>query len=76
VRSHITLQQVDAIALYSASAEDRETVVCFLDFQEIKELSRKTQKPVTERLESKQPAQSESQNALSCRLETTGKNSP
>jgi hypothetical protein len=51
---------VDVIALYSASAEDLEIVVCFFDFQEIKELSRKTQYPVTDLLESTQPAQSKS----------------
>jgi len=67
---------VDAIALYSASAEDLDTVVCFLDFQEIKELSRKTQYPVTDLLESTQPAQSESQNAFICKLKLTGKNNP
>jgi hypothetical protein len=43
VRNHTTSQQVDVIALYSALAEDQETMVCFLDFQEIKELSRKMQ---------------------------------
>uniref|UniRef100_A0A7N0TK53 Smr domain-containing protein n=1 Tax=Kalanchoe fedtschenkoi TaxID=63787 RepID=A0A7N0TK53_KALFE len=39
-----------ANALYSASAEDRATVGCFLLFQEIRESPSLTQKPVTERL--------------------------
>jgi hypothetical protein len=64
------------MALYSASAEDLDTVVCFFDFQEIKELSRKMQYPVTDLLVSEQPAHSESQNAFICKLEVTGKNNP
>jgi hypothetical protein len=67
---------VDAIALYSTSTEDLDTVVCFFDFQEIKELSRKTQYPVTDLLESTQRAQSKSQNAFIYKLEITGKNNP
>jgi hypothetical protein len=51
--------------MYSASAEEQETVYCFLDFQEMRESPRKTQKQVTERLESGHPVQSLSQNALS-----------
>jgi hypothetical protein len=58
---------VEAIARYSPSAEDLETVDCFLDVQDIKELSRKTQKPVMDRLVSTQQAQSESQKAFSWR---------
>lgn len=52
-----------AKARYSASAEDREVVDCFFDFQETNESPRKTQKPVTERLVSGQEAQSASQKA-------------
>lgn len=35
-------------------------MVCFFDFQEMKELTRNTHNPVIERLESVQDAQSES----------------
>ena len=62
-------QAVVAMALYSASAEDRETVACFLDFQEIRESPRKMQNPVTDLRESGQPAQSASQNPLRCSAE-------
>lgn len=41
-------EQVATIALYSALADEEETTVCFLDFQEIKEVLRKMQKPVTD----------------------------
>ena len=46
---HIT----DAKALYSASAEDRETVACFLDFQEIMESPMKMHNPVIDLLVSR-----------------------
>lgn len=45
---------VEAKALYLASTEDRETVVCFLAFQETKESPINMQKPVTDFLVSKQ----------------------
>jgi hypothetical protein len=61
------------MARYSASAEDLETVDCFLYFQDIKELSRKTQKLVMDRLVSTQPAQSESQKAFSWREQSAEK---
>jgi hypothetical protein len=41
-------QQATAMARYSASADDREMVCCFLDFQEMRESPRKVQKPVTD----------------------------
>ena len=44
--SQVTL----AITWYSASIEDRETVLYFLDFHEIKESPRKTQKPLMDLL--------------------------
>ena len=46
--SHISSHVVEAIALYSASAEDLEMVACFLDFHEIKESPRNMQNPVTD----------------------------
>jgi hypothetical protein len=55
---------VEAIALYYASAEDLETVCCFLDFQEIRESPMKIQKPVTDFRVSTQLAQSEYENAF------------
>lgn len=67
---------VDAIDLYLDSAEDPDIVCCFLDFQEIKEDPRKTQKPVMERLVSKQPAQSASQKALRRKSDSAEKNKP
>lgn len=70
--SHVTL----AILLYSASAEEREAVVCFLDFQETRELNIKIQKPVTDLLESGKVAQSAFVNSyISIKLDM-GKNKP
>ena len=54
-------QAVKAIALYSASAVDRATTLCFLDFQEIGELPRRMQNPEVESLVAGQLAQSLSQ---------------
>jgi hypothetical protein len=67
---------MDDIDLYSDYAEVLEIVSCFLDFQEIKEEPRKTQKLVIDRRVSKQPAQSASQNALSLKSESVGKKRP
>jgi hypothetical protein len=61
--NQVISQQVEAIALYSASAKEQDTVVCFFIFQDIGELSRSTQYPVTERRVSLHHAQSASQNA-------------
>ena len=58
---------------YPASADDLETVCCYLDFHEIKESPKKTQKPVTDLQEFGQPAQFESQNAFNCKDEDVGK---
>lgn len=55
---------VVAILMYSASAELLETVLCFFDFQEIKEFPNLMQYPVTDFLESIQDAQSASQKAV------------
>uniref|UniRef100_A0A803PYV5 Uncharacterized protein n=1 Tax=Cannabis sativa TaxID=3483 RepID=A0A803PYV5_CANSA len=37
------VQAAFAMALYSASTEERETVCCFLDFQDMRDLPKKTQ---------------------------------
>lgn len=67
--SHTTSHVALAIDLYSASADDLDTVCCFFDFQEINESPKNTQKPEIDRRVSGQVAQSESQNVLSVRLE-------
>ena len=69
VSSHVAL----AIALYSASAEDLETVCCFLDFQDIKELPRNTQKPKMDLLVSGQVPQSVYVKTLSWTWASLGK---
>jgi len=53
-----------ARARYLASGEERETVVCFLDFQEIREVPRSMQRPVVDRLVIGHEAQSESLKAF------------
>ena len=65
-----------AIARYSASAEERDTMVCFLAFQETNEWPKKIQKPVTERRVSEQVPQSASEKALSWREEEEEKKNP
>ena len=70
--SQVTL----AMALYSASAEERDTVCYFLDFQEINESPRKTQKPLIDLLVSGQVAQSESTKAFNCIEDVEGKKTP
>ena len=74
--SHINSQTTDAIALYSASAEDLETVCCFFDFQDIKESPRNTQYSVIGLLISRQLAQSESEKDFRCKLLEEEKNNP
>ena len=49
-------------ARYSASAEEQETVSCFLERQEIKESPRNIERPVVDRLLSQQVDQSASTN--------------
>ena len=58
--NQVISQQVDAIALYSASAEEQDTVVCFFVFQDIGELPRSMQYPMIERRVSLHRAQSAS----------------
>jgi hypothetical protein len=65
-----------AMALYSASAEDLETMDYFLERHEMRESPKKMQKPVTDLRVSEHPAQSESQNPLNCKELVEGKNNP
>lgn len=60
------------MARYSDSAEDRDIVFCVLQRQEIREGPRKIQKPASDLQVSGQPAQSESQNPLSCKSDVEG----
>ena len=64
------------MALYSASAEDRDTVFCFFDFQEISESPIKTQNPVVDRLVSGHVTQLESTKAFNCIEKATKKKIP
>lgn len=59
--SHVISEATGAMARYSASKEDLETMCCFLDFQEIGVLPKRITYTVTDRLVSKQAPQSESQ---------------
>lgn len=61
--SQVISDALAAMARYSASEEDRDTVLCFLDFHEIGELPKRTTYPVIECRVSGQEAQSESENA-------------
>ena len=61
--TQVTSEDVAAIALYSASEEDLETVDCFLDLHDIGDFPNKRMKPVTDLLQSGQAAQSESEKA-------------
>ena len=54
---------MDASARYSASVDDRETVDCFLEDQEIGLEPRKTKMPVVDFLSDGSPAQSASEKA-------------
>ena len=64
IRSQDTFGAVVAKARYSASVEDRATVVCFLDDQEMGEGPRKTKRPVVERRLEGSPAQFASEKAV------------
>jgi len=54
--SHCNSQVVAARALYSTSDEERETVLCFLVFQDINDAPRKMQKPMVDLRVSRQEA--------------------
>lgn len=54
--SHFNSQVVVAIDLYSASTDDLDTVCCFLVFQDIGELPKRTNHPVRDRRVKGQPA--------------------
>ena len=56
---------VFAIIRYSASVDERETVLCFLDFHKINDSPRKMQNPLMDLLVSLQATQSELVKALS-----------
>ena len=64
--SQVTSLAADAIALYSASLDDLETVSCFLDFQLIGEEPNNNMYPVIDLLLFGHEAQSESEYACSC----------
>lgn len=64
---HISLHDVCAMALYSASMLDLATIVCFLLFQVIKFPPRNVQYPIVDYLSEGDPAQSTSINASTCR---------
>jgi hypothetical protein len=53
-----------AIALYSTSVLDRETVFCFLALHDIRFVPRKMAQPPVDLLSSRDPAQSTSENPL------------
>nr|GMC66577.1 CTTNBP2 N-terminal-like protein [Ipomoea batatas] len=62
---HWTSQTVAARARYSASEDERDTVICFFDLHDMRDDPRKMQKPVIDLRVSLQAAQSESENTLS-----------
>ena len=67
---------MEAIARYSDSTDDLDTVVCFLVFHEMRVPPRKIQYLVTDRLVIEHRAQSESQNPLSSKFPFAGKYNP
>lgn len=67
---------LEHIAQYFASIKLRETIICFLDFSDIRELPKNIQYSLIYLLVSGHVAQSESENALSYRVEDEGKNKP
>lgn len=66
----------DAKALYSASDEDLDTMICFFVLHEIRELPKKKHWPEIDLLVSRQPAQSASENPCKLIEEFLGKNKP
>ncbi|MFS8011924.1 hypothetical protein Hanom_Chr14g01314711 [Helianthus anomalus] len=79
LRSHLiqrTSLTVVAMALYSASADDRDTTDCFLDFQETGAPPRIRRYPVLDLLVMGQPSQSESVYATKSFIPFFGKRMP
>ncbi|CAL8988629.1 unnamed protein product [Prunus brigantina] len=74
--SHTNSQVRDAMDLYSDSAEERDTIDCFLLFQDMGAPPRKMQNPVTDRLVVGQLAQSASQYPFNCSLPCDGNKTP
>lgn len=74
--SHTSSLVVLDILLYSASAEDLETVFYFLVFQEMREWPKKTPKPVSDRPLNRQFPQSASQKAVNDAKLSEGKKRP
>ena len=74
--SQVNSKQVFVTARHSASADDLDTLVCFLDFQGIIEFPRKMQNLEINGLEVRQPPQSESQYACNLKLISDGTTSP
>jgi hypothetical protein len=60
------------MALYFASTEDLDTMVCFFDLQDTKECPKNIQYPVVDLRVSGHPAQSEFEKALICSSEVDG----
>jgi hypothetical protein len=75
-RIHCSSQVAEAKALYSASEEDLEPVICFLVLQEIMELPKKKHWPEMDLHVSRQPAQSASEKPCKVREESLEKNKP
>ena len=65
-----------AIALYSASADERDTVVCFLVLQEMGDPPKEMKYPLMDFLVKGHAPQSESQNATICKSELLRKRIP
>ena len=64
--NHCTSQSICVKAIYSASADDLETVCCFFDRHEIGLSPKKVQKPLIDMQMIEQLAKSKSLNALIC----------
>ena len=73
--NQVNSKQVFAIARYLTTADDLDTLVCFLDFQGIIQFSRKMKNQEIDRLEVRKPPQSESQYACNLKLFLDGSTS-
>ena len=70
--SQMTSHTTNAMALYSASTKDLDTVVCFFDLHDTKECPRKIYYPVVDLWVSGHLAQSEFEKALMCNSDLDG----